>query len=435
MIRNSGESGKLNGGLIHRDNAYKVGKEGRSIERPCTRTILFCVNSDPGKFMLVLLACLLLTTTALAQDPPGDQPISYDQIVTGTITDGAFFDWWRLEALQGDMIVIEMIGTEGLAPVVAILEPGGTAVANSPRDSQPNTTATLEFTVPVDGRYTILTTRAGDVNGTTTGSYVLTVRNAAVGASSSSSEYDEVVFLCQNVEVINALTLEFSDDNPEQAQYRISVYGLDGLQPVIRLNTIAPDGQNVADCSSDETTMAGDVGTLPETGETFTVAEGENPNVARLSLNVVGGMGTARLNIGSTQTGRYMVVIEGLSIGFAGDTDPLFVRPAPRALNTPVQVYMVRRANSRVDPLMSIALPDGVLTCDDAGRRDCADVPAFTDAGVSFSDGTALTGTRFDAGMQFTSGIEQGALIDLGSRANRTTGDYAVVVIGQLPGE
>jgi hypothetical protein len=90
-----------------------------------------------------------------------------------------------------------------------------------------------------------------------------------------------------------------------------------------------------------------------------------------------------------------------------------------------MQVYMVGvGANNRLDPLMRFA--DGSTTCDDAGRRACADVPAINGAGVVFNLGGSVVGDRFDAGLNFEAGSLGWKEINLGSFSGDTGGEYAL---------
>jgi hypothetical protein len=88
-------------------------------------------------------------------------------------------------------------------------------------------------------------------------------------------------------------------------------------------------------------------------------------------------------------------------------------------------------ANSRLDPFMRFA--DSRNGCDDAGRRACADVPPVTGAGVVFGAGGSVTGDRFDAGLSFEPGTLGWREIALGSFSGSTSGDYALLITGELP--
>jgi hypothetical protein len=76
---------------------------------------------------------------------------------------------------------------------------------------------------------------------------------------------------------------------------------------------------------------------------------------------------------------------------------------------------------------------DTEISCDDAGRRACAEVPSFNGAGVVFNLGGQIVGDRFDAGLNFALGNTDWQEIELGSFSGDTGGDYALVLVGELP--
>ena len=57
------------------------------------------------RYALLLSLCVLLAVPALAQDEPTVEDVSYDDVVEGDLTNEAFYDWWQLEAVEGDIIV------------------------------------------------------------------------------------------------------------------------------------------------------------------------------------------------------------------------------------------------------------------------------------------------------------------------------------------
>ncbi|HLU11712.1 MAG TPA: hypothetical protein VK003_18705, partial [Oceanobacillus sp.] len=95
-------------------------------------------------------------------------------------------------------------------------------------------------------------------------------------------------------------------------------------------------------------------------------------------------------------------------------------------------LYMIGvGTNSRLDPFMRFAAAD--QTCDDAGRRACADVPSFNGAGVVFNLGGQVVGDRFDAGLNFELGNTDWQDVELSSFSGDTGGEYALVFVGELP--
>lgn len=394
-------------------------------------------------FAILFLLGVLPVTSAAAQatpDAPSAFDISYDDSVTETITNAAIFDWWTLQAQQGDVIVVDMVGSDGLAPLIGILSPGGNLVAcsgGSPPDdcgldSQINGKVSVEYIAQDSGPHQIVATRKGNASGTTTGSYQLLVRRAN-NPEAQINPLQEVVFRCDDFQVTTVATLYFADDMAQAEYYRLSVYGLNGFSPVIRINLSEPD---ITDCSQDSQAMAGDEYTLPGE-ETRIVQENNDGTASQITIRSANLMGLVTLTVGSKHgaPGRYMLVIEGLKIAAPGDVDNVRVRLGPLARDTVMWVYMIGGPNSRLDPYLQIYSedPDQIIDCDDAGRPGCEDVPPFTGAGVKFNDGPVVKGDRLDAGLRLAPGNPDSITLLLSSRDNRTYGDYALVVIGELP--
>ena len=130
--------------------------------------------------------------------------------------------------------------------------------------------------------------------------------------------------------------------------------------------------------------------------------------------------------------GRYAVLIEGFSVE-RGDSDMVDVSLAPLAKSTALTIYMVATPNSRLDPF--IAVRDTEQTCDDAGRTGCEGVASFAGAGFTLTsrDGVTITGDRNDAGIELAPGHTEAVTLELGSRQGESWGDYALVLIGELP--
>jgi hypothetical protein len=381
----------------------------------------------------VFLACMvLLAVPTLAQeDIETVAEIFYDSMVENTITQQAFFDWWQVQAGQGDVLVIDMAASGGLQPLVGILDPGGTLVSHS-EDGAVDGTISLEYTTPAPGQYTIVATRVGNLDGTSTGSYSLRLRRANAPVQDVNPHQD-VTFRCEDYEVTTASTIVFQEDAVDGLLHRITVYGIDGFQPVIRLNVEVPDPYEL--CNTDAQRTVGDTFTLP--GEAArTISEENISTVSQLLINGAEQAGVITITIGSKDglPGRYIALIEGFNIDPGTDVDMMEVRVGPLAAETTaIQLYMVAAQNSRLDPFLT--LPDTGESCDDAGRADCDAIPTFMGAGATLHEGTGTTlvGDRSDAGLLINPGNPDVVAVEFGSRAGRTHGGYAVVLIGEMP--
>jgi hypothetical protein len=362
--------------------------------------------------------------------PPGNAPISYGDLVTETITNDAFFDWWKVEAVAGDVMIIEMTGSEGLAPKIGMLDSNGDLIAQS-EDGAVDGFTELLFEASIPGEYTIIATRAGIQDGASTGRYELLLGLETAGEA-PITPYEQVEFRCADVEAITAASLRFRHSG--QAQ-QVLVYGLDGFQPAVRV-LLSGDADVESTCTRDGDGM-GDSIRLPNSDETILVDVGVSVAKVDLLPGEVGDASALTITIGSVDgsAGRYLVAITGFSIEAPGDVNAMEVRLGPLAAqSSELLVYMVdAEMNGRLDPYVRFGdMPDD-SGCDDAGRRGCEDVPVVEDVGVLLADGAALTGDRFDAGLRIAPGELQSFSLVLQSFDDNTYGDYGVILFGELP--
>jgi hypothetical protein len=375
-------------------------------------------------YFVLLIAAL---PVAAQSESATISPITYNVVVEESISDAGSFDWWQLQAAPGDQIAIRMTGDDGLAPLIGILDAGGTLLARS-ADGTPNGTVTLEFTIPEDGQYTIVATRVGLVDGTTTGRYTLRVERLNSSAPVVDPRYQEVVFRCRDFEVTTAVTLRLQADDGDSDSYRLTVYGIDGFRPAIR---VVVSEQNTDFCIGTDDDAAGASITLPDEPAHVSAAD----DAAQVAINsggvelgeimlIIGGIGEA--------TGRYIALLEGVAIEPAADTDEIGVRMGalPAERDSSLRVYMVSAgANNRLDPTLAWLDEDG--RCDDAGRRGCEAIPPIVGMSVVFPEGNRIDGDRFDAGLILADGDPH--RLEARSFNGGTSGAYALALIGELP--
>ncbi len=389
------------------------------------------------KKIALFLFILFTMLPVLAQDNQDSvtvTDISYDNVVQDTITSGAFYDWWHIQAVAGDVMVVEMGGSEGLAPLIGILDSTGNIVARS-TDGEPNQSVSMDFTVPKDGQYTIVATRVGNQGGTTTGHYALRVRKAnPPNQNTNSGQYETVTFPCRDFEATTAVSLRFGEEPRPNLKYRITVYGIDGFVPVIRLQFDVP-GQGPFDkCNTDANATLTDTFTVPGEAER-TMTKDTLATASQLIFTGADKTGIVNVTIASKNgaAGRYFAVIDGFNIDAPTKTDLYDVRIGPLAKLTPLTVYMVAGENSRLDPYMK--WDSGNMECDDAGRGDCKNVSSFNKAGATLHEngGMTIVGDRSDAGLTLAPGTTDVMTLEMGSRNGETFGDYVLVLLGQLP--
>lgn len=385
--------------------------------------------------MRKLLFCILLlsATAASAQiGEPDTEILTYDSVVSGDITADAIFDWWFIQAQAGDEMVIDMQASDGLAPLLGLLSPESILVARS-EDGTVDGAVTMEYIAPEDGEYVIVATRAGNENGTTTGSYQLRVRRANA-AFTRVNPYQQVIFRCNDMEVTNAATLEFYDYSEQVTAYRINVYGIGDFVPVIRVEL---ERLGVTDCSSDSQAMSGDNYTLP--GQETVTLEGDLlRHAAQLTITGAQQAGMVLLTIGSRDgaPGQYVTVIEGFYIDPRNDRDILRIGQGPLAAAAPLLVYMVGGKNERLDPVITFEDDSGdtnATICDDAGRRGCDEVASIEGLQINIGAEVEIRGDRFDAGALLHPGDPLLRSLELGSFSGNTSGSYSLVLLGELP--
>ena len=278
--------------------------------------------------------------------------------------------------------------------------------------------------MPVTGTYRIIATRVDNQFGTTSGSYSLSVENANPPPTPNPA-YQDVTFQCGSFDATAVATIRFSREDTDNGAYSLRIYGLDGFQPVIRVQS----GDSTV-CITDPADALNDVVTLP--GERpLTITQADLSHTVQVVLTSQNTPDPASITItfGSANdaAGRYLAVLGGFTIEPITDMDNVGVRLAPRPAQgkDSLALYMVG-VNNRLDPT--------VLTdtgrCDDAGRRGCTDLPSFDRAGVIFNSGIQVIGDRFDSGA-LISDAQQHEL-QLMSFSGTTHGEYAIFMIGAL---
>lgn len=373
---------------------------------------------------LFLIGWIVLAASLVrAQDVATSLPIVYGQEVSSEIGDAGFFDHWQLNARAGDRIYARMIGAGGLAPLIGILSAGGTLLERSVNGSVDDS-VDLTYTVPEDGLYIVVATRVDNELGTTAGTYTLRV-DLLNPPPTRDPRFQDVTFACGSAEATTVATIHFAHEDTDNGAYSLRVYGFDGFQPVIRVQSGDYD-----DCITTPASAAGDVVTFPgERPVTITDAD-----LSRTAQHVITGENvdpaSITVMIGSLdgQPGRYLALIGGFAIAPSADRDGIDARlaPLPAQRGSDLLLYVVG-VDNRLDP--AAIIESG--RCDDAGRRGCEDVPSINNAGVILNNGVRVTGDRFDAGVRLADADPH--TVRILSFSGTTHGEYALLLIGALP--
>jgi hypothetical protein len=372
---------------------------------------------------LILILLILMLASVVSAQSGRRQPISYGQSVSGMITEQAFFVQWEVDASAHDRIYVRMTAADGLRPLIGLLDAGGTLRTQSANGAV-NDTVDLSYDVPTAGKYIIVATRVDNQYGTTTGSFTLSVQNANPPPTRDPA-FQDVTFPCGSSDATALASLRFSRENNDNGAYSLRVYGLDGLQPVIRVQSGSSDV-----CITDPADALNDVVTIPgERPLTITQPDLSHTVQYVLTSQNIPDPASISMMIGSAdgQPGRYLAVLGGFTIEPSTDMDSVEIRLAPRPAqgSNPLEFYMIG-VNNRLDPT--------VLTdtgrCDDAGRRGCETLPSFDQAGVIFNNGVQVVGDRFDSGALLDD--TQIHPLQLLSFSGTTHGEYALFLIGAL---
>jgi hypothetical protein len=104
------------------------------------------------------------------------ETIAYDTPLEGQLVDGRWYQDWQLVTQAGDTITITVERGEGnLQPEVAFLGGSGQELRRGYADGTYATATIDRYRLDVPGTYTIRVLRSRDINGTTEGTYTLTV--------------------------------------------------------------------------------------------------------------------------------------------------------------------------------------------------------------------------------------------------------------------
>ncbi len=210
---------------------------------------------------------------------------------SSTLNDTTWYDEWYVSLRAGETLQVTMTALSGdLDPYIDLYDGNSNWVA-SDNNSGGGTTARLVYTAPADGWYTIIATRVGGANGTTSGTYDLqtscTSGGQAGGAAGNWQRgpisypgpgfpawvVDQGLIFCMETQTDtiddNRWYLEWHFEGVATQQVNIGMTATSGnLDPYLVL--IYPDGRWVDNDNYGGTTDAEITLTLPQTG-TYTI--------------------------------------------------------------------------------------------------------------------------------------------------------------------
>ncbi|NJL94141.1 MAG: hypothetical protein HC915_10655 [Anaerolineae bacterium] len=388
-----------------------------------------------------------LPTSAPVEEPDDSiitcSPIAYGETVAGVITNTEYGLGYCFNGTAGEIVDISVVVTSGnLGAYVGLFDPNDELlITNDPDFTEAAPPFISGYSLPDTGEYFIYMTRYSLEEGTSTGSFALTLNLGTGGTSGPAGTFvgtDGVDVTCDtgtNITdgaeiVVVQMRTGFS--------YTATVLGINGFDPV--LAALGEDRTGL--CNDDSADAATYSANLPTTG--IVPAAGTNSQLffsnssrnafADISL-VVGGF--------NGMGGEFLLILEGMAVTSADNAgDPFSVLLTPNIVSSgvPVTVYMIAETNS-LDPLMSaidadynyLVGDDGQnIICDDAGTNLCWGSSSSLSGYSVTRRGRALPGGPADSMIN----IDMSSAYDLGFSAvnylmssyqQRTGGDYIVV--------
>lgn len=260
---------------------------------------------------------------------------------------------------------------------------------------------------------------------------------ATVFGQSNVSDDTFVITCDTGEEIIGGVKFTFLNINPGYT-YRVTAVGIDDFDPSLAVVTAPGEGR----CNDDEVKAAGSevavpgFGLLTATNRTAQVTV-STPRAGNVDV-IVGGYEGA--------TGQFAMVIEGLAINPRDELDGFLISVPTVVQQQEIGVYMVSRYIN-LDAYMMLWQGQGlqqdpidfetvtaIQDCDDVAVGNCSTIPAFPGGGVSIANGNAYIAGATDAGIVLVPNSNEKFLFAFGSSNEGSTGDYAIIVTGMVPG-
>jgi hypothetical protein len=410
--------------------------------------------------------------------------VSIPTTVTGSITNAAYITFYCFEGTAGQTITVEVEATSGnLDTYLGLADETGERVFVEDDDGGEGTNSAFTYELTETRTYMIIVTRFNLDEGTSAGDFALTVSvsggsgglgglGGLGGGTDPTEEPAQVTFeyptvgdgtgstgmtdgsifiTCDTgVEIRGGIQFSFINVNPGFS-YTVTVVGLDGFDPVVAVET----QPGIGTCNDDAPAAAGTRMAVPGFGN---VVADRLTSQVRFTTPARGN--PVNISVGSfnDSAGRFVMIIEGFVIQPRDEQDGFSVR-VPQAVQTePLGVYMIARFTD-LDPYMFIGAGEGLnqaydangdfdwqlidfnrvfgplLECDNLGFAECDFAATFPTGTVDVTNGSSYApDNRVDAGITVVPNTTDPILYFLGSSGARTSGRYAIVVTGSVPG-
>jgi hypothetical protein len=240
-----------------------------------------------------------LTLQGNITPPPTLPPntLTFGEPMTGTITNDIYQQRYVIQAKAGMSLTVTAEAAEGstLDPLIGVTDSDNNVLGVNDDSAQGIANASLNVTIPKDGLYNIVVTRAQEAAGTTTGDFVLTVNVVNTQPDLLPIRYGGIV----NAEITNEQFLyyyTFSGKVGDIISIKMNTIPGNDLDPVLYLydystgQPVLLTGNNDSAAGSQDAAVDGY--TLPNTGiyliaaTRLDAANGKTTGSFVLSLNV-----------------------------------------------------------------------------------------------------------------------------------------------------
>ena len=391
----------------------------------------------------VLLIALIggMVSAQSSDDGPLDATLERDTPVYETLTQSSFFDLWRFYAVTGERYQLEMVGAEGLAPLIGVRGASGDVFAASNQlsdgmtlEAEPDGQAVVTFISPESGELVVIATRANGQDGTTVGEYRLTLTLLSSN-SDSLDPYLDVSFRCKSELAQSVAYIQLGDSSETSEVFRLTVWA--SFRPVIRLG----DGRsNEVSCvlPDEDVGIRGAITgqNIPLGAASFSAADAEVlGHTAVFEIPRTATLGSVGLTIASLDgvDGMFVARVDGLSLETPNDFDDIVLRHGPLAKDGVLRLITQRQSESRLDLQMSIDAPTAGLTlCDDWGLRSC-ELDDWRSADMAYNS-DILRFDVLDATAEIATGDADPVFLTVYGGNPNALGQYTLWLIGGVSG-
>ena len=330
-----------------------------------------------------------------------------DSLYGGPINDGLYAEMWDIYLSANTTITVSMYHTsDDLDAYLLLHAPDGSLVGEDD-DSGGNYDAWLSVTAPVDGTYTITATRAGFADGTTFGSYQLSVDCQQSGGSQSGSGQQGIGATVDSGPVYcNTPITNSADPNASFDVWSFTAQGGEAL--TITMSVLSGD-------------LDPYLAVTDPNGQSFTDDDSGGGYDALVSIpSAVAGTYTIEANSISGQ-GEYLLQVTCAASSAPPALPAATIDSGNLACNTPLTnsiddnatydtwyfvaqggealTFTMRQQSGDLDPYLTVYAPDGTPYFDD-------DAAGGVDAQVNFAQASAgtytVTATRSSGAGDYT---------------------------------